>query len=81
MMFETAIRWARLTYATLMASCTCLIMSAISTAILTPTGTFWQHWPKVLGIDLMVAIPLAIILAPLIRRFCGYLFPAVRRPS
>jgi hypothetical protein len=79
MMFQTSIRRARLTYAIVMASCTCFIMSAVSTGILAPEGMFWQRWPHVLMIDLMVAIPVAIILGPFVRRLCGYLYPDIAK--
>ena len=56
MMF-TQVKRARLTYAIVMASCTCVIMSAVSTSILRPIDAFWDNWPHVLFIDLCVAIP------------------------
>jgi hypothetical protein len=54
-------------------------MSAVSTGILAPEGMFWQRWPHVLMIDLMVAIPVAIILGPFVRRLCGYLYPDIAK--
>lgn len=79
MMFESQIRRARLTYAIVMASCTCVIMSAVSTSILAPEGEFLSHWPRVLGIDLCVAIPVAILLGPLVRKLCKKLYPDVAK--
>ena len=79
MMFQTQLRRARLTYAVVMASCTCVIMSAVSTSILAPAGEFWNHWPRVLGIDLCVAIPVAIILGPFVRRLCSHLYPDISK--
>jgi len=76
MMF-TPIRRARLTYAIVMASCTCVIMSAVSTSILAPDGEFLSHWPRVFFIDLCVAIPVAIALGPLVRRLCAKLYPEI----
>ncbi len=77
MQFQTQLKRARITYAMLMASTTCVIMSAITVSILTPTALFWQHWPTVLGIDLLVANPVAIILGPMIRRICHRLYPQI----
>ncbi len=77
MMFATHVQRARLTYAVVMASATCCIMSAVTTSILAPAGTFWQHWPRVLGIDLIIAIPTAIILGPFVRRLCSWLYPGL----
>ena len=77
MIFQTNVRRARLTYAIAMSTCTCIIMSAVSTSILSPYAEFWHHWPHVLTIDLMVAIPVAIALGPLVRRFCSYLYPDI----
>ena len=79
MMFQTQLKRARLTYAILMSGTTCVIMSAVSTEILSPNGTFWRHWPTVLGIDLCIAIPVAILLAPYVRKLCGYLYPDVEK--
>jgi hypothetical protein len=76
MMF-TPLRRARLTYAIVMASCTCVIMSAVSTSILAPDGEFLSHWPRVFFIDLCVAIPVAIALGPLVRRLCAKLYPDI----
>lgn len=59
----------RLVYAVIMAICMCVIMSAVTTSLLTEPGTFWDHWPTVLELDLLVAIPAAIALGPLVRRF------------
>lgn len=74
MMFTPLTR-ARITYAILMACCTCVIMSAVSTSVLRPLYAFWEYWPKVLMIDLLVAIPVAILLGPVIRRICKKIFP------
>jgi Protein of unknown function (DUF2798) len=76
MMFTT-IRRARLTYAIVMASCTCVIMSGVSTSILAPDGEFLTRWPHVFFIDLCVAIPVAIILGPFVRRLCAKLYPDI----
>jgi len=76
MMF-TPIRRARLTYAILMATGTCVIMSAVSTSILAPEGEFLTHWPHVFFIDLCVANPVAILLGPIIRRVCTRLYPGI----
>ena len=82
MMF-TPIRRARLTYAILMATGTCVIMSAVSTSILASEGEFLTHWPRVFFIDLCVAIPVAIpvaiTLGPIIRRLCTRLYPDVAK--
>jgi hypothetical protein len=75
MQFITQLRRARITYAVLMASCTCVIMSAVSTSVLRPIEAFWEFWPHVLAIDLMVAIPVAIALGPIIRRVCQKIYP------
>lgn len=75
MIFKTNVRCARLTYAVIMSIGTCLVMSAVSTSVLSPPDEFWQHWPHVLGIDLMVAIPVAVALGPVVRRLCSYLYP------
>lgn len=77
MMFSTQFRRARVTYAILMASCTCFIMSAVSTSILRDLDQFWEYWPHVLAIDLVVAIPVAIMLGPIIRRICGRIYPEI----
>jgi Protein of unknown function (DUF2798) len=77
MQFATQLRRARLTFAVLMASTTCIIMSAVTTHLLTPE-IFWQRWPHVLLIDLLVANPTAILLSPLIRRLCHRLYPDLR---
>ena len=79
MQFQTQLRRARITYAILMASTTCVIMSAVTTAILTPGAEFWHRWPTVLGIDLIIANPVAIILGPFIRRLCVRLYPDLKR--
>lgn len=79
MMFLTPLRRARVTYAILMASCTCLIMSAVSTTVLRPIYAFWEYWPKVLMVDLVIAIPVAILLGPVIRRICTRIFPNLPR--
>ncbi len=78
MMF-TQVRRARLTYAIVMATCTCVIMSAVSTSILAPEGEFLSRWPHVLFIDLCVAIPVAILLGPVVRRLCSKLYPDVAK--
>ena len=78
MMF-TPIKRARLTYAIVMASCTCVIMSAVSTSILRPIDAFWENWPHVLFIDLCVAIPVAILLGPVVRKLCSKLYPGVAK--
>jgi uncharacterized membrane protein len=78
-MFSTQLRRARLTYAIVMATCTCFIMSAVSTGVLAPTSEFWQHWPHVLLIDLCVAIPVAIALGPFVRRLCSRLYPDISK--
>jgi hypothetical protein len=75
MFFSTQLKRARITYAILVASCTCVIMSAVSTSVLRPIEAFWEFWPHVLAIDLVVAIPVAIILGPVIRRICGLIYP------
>lgn len=79
MQFATQLRRARITYAVIMASTTCVIMSAVTTAILTPRNLFWSHWPHVLVIDLIVANPIAILLGPLIRRLCHRLYPDIKK--
>jgi hypothetical protein len=76
MMFSQLTR-ARLTYAILMATCASTIMSAVSTSVLRPMYAFWNFWPKVLMIDLLVAIPVAILLGPVIRRICRKIFPSL----
>lgn len=78
MMF-TQVKRARLTYAVLMSICTCIIMSAVSTSILRPLDTFWDNWPHVLFIDLCVAIPVAILLGPVVRKLCSKLYPDVAK--
>ena len=78
MMF-TQVKRARLTYAIVMASCTCVIMSAVSTSILRPIDAFWDNWPHVLFIDLCVAIPVAILLGPVVRKLCSKLYPDVAK--
>ena len=75
MFFSTQLKRARITYAVLMASCTCVVMSAVSTSVLRPISEFWNAWPHVLMIDLVVAIPVAIMLGPIIRRVCGKIYP------
>jgi len=75
MFFTTQLKRARITYAVLMASCTCVIMSIVSTSVLRPLSEFWDSWPHLLVIDLMVAIPVAIMLGPVIRRVCALIFP------
>ena len=78
MQFATQLRYARITYAVIMATVTCVIMSAITTTILAPQY-FWSHWPRVLGIDLIVAIPIAIMLGPIVRRICYVLYPGLKK--
>lgn len=78
MQFATQLRYVRITYAMLMASATCVVMSAVTTALLTPQD-FWHHWPRVLGIDLLVANPVAVLLAPFIRRLCYKLYPNLNK--
>ncbi len=78
MMF-TQVKRARLTYAIVMASCTCVIMSAVSTSVLRPIDAFWDNWPHVLFIDLCVAIPVAILLGPVVRKLCSKLYPDVAK--
>lgn len=78
MQFATQLRYVRITYAMLMASTTCVVMSVVTTLILTPDD-FWHHWPRVLGIDLIVANPVAVILAPLMRRLCYKLYPGIAK--
>jgi hypothetical protein len=75
MQFATQLKRARITYAVIMASVTCIIMSAVSTSILVPAHEFWRHWPPVLLIDLCVAIPVAIALGPIVRRLCSFIYP------
>lgn len=75
MHFQTQLRRARLTYAVLMASCTCVVMSAVSTSVLRPIEMFWEYWPRLLLIDLCVAIPVAMLLGPIIRRICSKIYP------
>ncbi|GEM_PF-4772325 len=65
----------QLVYAIIMAISMCLIMSAVTTSILVERGHFWQQWPKVASLDLMVAIPAAIILGPLVRYIINRLYP------
>ena len=79
MQFQTQLRRARITYAILMASCTCTVMSAVSTYLLAPDGQFWHEWPHVLMIDMAIANPVAIILGPFIRRLCLRLYPNLKR--
>lgn len=78
MQFATKLKYVRITYAMLMASVTCVVMSAVTTMILAPDH-FWSHWPKVLIIDLIVANPVAILLAPMIRKLCYRLFPEISK--
>lgn len=78
MQFATQLRHARITYAIVMASTTCVIMSAVTTHLLTP-DIFWQRWPHVLVIDLVVANPVAILLGPLIRCLCHFLYPGIKK--
>ncbi|MBN8543251.1 MAG: DUF2798 domain-containing protein [Alphaproteobacteria bacterium] len=75
MFFTTPLKRARITYAALMASCTCVVMSAVSTSVLRPIDQFWDYWPHLLAIDIVVAVPVAIMLGPIIRRICGYIYP------
>lgn len=63
----------RLIYAVLSASCMCVIMSAFTTSILRDEKEFWHVWPHVLTLDLLVAIPSAIVLGPLIRKLLNWL--------
>jgi hypothetical protein len=79
MQFQTQLKRARMTYAILMASCTCVVMSAVSTSVLRPIEQFWEFWPHLLAIDLVVAIPVAIMLGPIIRRVCQRIFPDLPR--
>ena len=74
MQFETQLRRARITYAVLMATFMCIVMSIVSTTVLRPSADFWASWPKLLLIDLCVAIPVAILLGPLVRRICTFFF-------
>lgn len=78
MQFATPITRARITYAIIMASTTCVIMSAITTTILSPQH-FWHHWPRVLGIDLIIANPIAVLLGPVVRRLCFWLYPSIKK--
>jgi hypothetical protein len=78
MMFTHATR-ARLTYAIIMATCTCIIMSAVSTGFLAPAGQFWGRWPRLLALNLCVAIPVTIILGPFVRLLCGRLYPDIAK--
>ena len=75
MQFQSQLKRARITYAILMASCTCVVMSAVSTSVLRPIEQFWELWPHLLAIDLVVAIPVAVMLGPIIRRVCQRIFP------
>ena len=79
MIFQTQMRRARLTYAVLMASLMCVVMSIVSTTVLRPVADFWASWPKLLFIDLCVAIPVAIILGPFVRRVCSRLYPDIAK--
>lgn len=79
MQFATQLRRARITYAIIMASCTCVIMSAVSTSVLRPLSEFWTQWPHVLGIDLLVAIPVAIAIGPPIRNLCHRIYPDIKK--
>ena len=79
MQFQTQLRRARVTYAVLMACSTCFVMSAVSTGILTSAHEFLQRWPHVLGIDLVIAIPLTVLLGPVIRTVCGRLYPDIAK--
>jgi hypothetical protein len=54
-------------------------MSAVSTSVLRPVEQFWEFWPHLLAIDLVVAIPVAILLGPIIRRVCQRIFPDLPR--
>ncbi len=78
MMFSP-IKRARLTYAIVMSICMCVVMSAVSTSVLRPIEAFWQSWPHVLLIDLCVAIPVAIMLGPVVRKLCSRLYPGVAK--
>jgi hypothetical protein len=78
MMF-TPVRRARITYAVLMASMTCIIMSAVTTSLLSPEHHFWTHWPRILVIDLCIAIPVVIMLGPVARAICHWLYPQLER--
>lgn len=76
---KTAIKMSftkpQLIYAVINASTMCLIMSSVTTLILADKGQFWQHWPKVASLDLMVAIPAAICLGPFVRYIVNRLYP------
>ena len=72
-MKKVSISQARLIYAVTMAASMCVIMSAVTTSILSEPGTFWDHWPPVLGMDLMVAFPVAIALGPIVRRAVDFI--------
>lgn len=74
MMFYSQLRNARLTYAIIMAILMGFFMSAVATTILQPIENFWQHWPKVLMIDWLVAVPLAIVPGPVVRLICRKLY-------
>lgn len=78
MQFATHLQRARIIYAIIMASTSCVIMSAVTTHLLTPE-IFWQRWPHVLLIDLLVANPVAILLGPPIRRFCHFIYPDIKK--
>jgi len=51
----------------------------VSTTVLRPIYAFWEYWPKVLMVDLVIAIPVAILLGPVIRRICTRIFPNLPR--
>ncbi|MFZ4542150.1 MAG: DUF2798 domain-containing protein [Rickettsiales bacterium] len=77
MMF-TPIRRARLTYVVVMALSTCFIMSGVSTYVLAP-NEFSIRWPHVFLIDVLVAIPVAIVLGPFVRKLCHRLYPEISK--
>lgn len=79
MMFTTQLRRARLTYAVLMSSLMCVIMSIVSITVLRPADDFWASWPRLLLIDLCIAVPIAVLLGPLVRRICSYIYPDIAK--
>lgn len=79
MMFQRQLRRARIMYAVMMATFTCILMSAVSTYVLRGVGEFWNYWPHVLTIDLAIAIPVAIMLGPIVRRICNKVYPELPR--
>lgn len=79
MMFKSQLRRARLTYAVLMSSLMCFVMSIVSTTVLRPVDDFWASWPRLLFIDLCIAIPIAIALGPIVRRLCTRIYPDIAK--